>query len=67
MLEFYGLKYSREVIAKTIEAVEADSRKNLFNKGVSGRGKTGLSEAQKERIRSLTRHYPSVDFSLIGL
>jgi hypothetical protein len=67
VLEFYGLKYSRDNIAKTIDSVEADSRKNLFNKGIAGRGQAGLSEAQKERIRSMTRHYPSVDFSLIGL
>jgi hypothetical protein len=34
---------------------------------VSGRGKSGLSERQKEQIRRLTRYYPSTDFARIGL
>jgi len=38
-----------------------------FNQGVTGRGAALLSDAQRERIRSLTAYYPALDFSVLGL
>jgi tetratricopeptide (TPR) repeat protein len=67
ILDFYGLKHSPGAIVSSIAAEEADTQKNLFNKGIAGRGKSRLRDAQKERIRSFSRHYPSVDFSVIGI
>jgi sulfotransferase family protein len=67
VLGFYGLGASRRGMEKRIREIESDELKNRFNKGVSGRGKSGLSERQKEQIRRLTRYYPSTDFARIGL
>ena len=41
----------------------ARSGPTRFNKGVAGRGKTVLSDGQRERVLRLTGHYPGVDFS----
>jgi len=67
VLEFYGLGVSRRAVEQRIKEIESEGRKIRFNKGVTGRGKTGLSESQKEHIRRLARYYPSTDFSRIGL
>jgi len=67
LLEFYGLGASAASISKTIDLTESDTRRNRFNKGVAGRGKTILTDAQKERIRSFTKYHPSTDFGRIGI
>jgi hypothetical protein len=67
VLEFYGLGAARRGVEQRIREIESEGRKIRFNKGVTGRGKTGLSDRQKERIRSLARYYPATDFSRIGL
>src|SRR6266571_4198916 len=67
VLEFYGLGASRRGIEQRIGEIESEDRKIRFNKGVTGRGRSGLNDQQKEQIRRLTRYYPSTDFSRIGL
>ena len=67
VLEFYGLGAARRGIEERIREIESQDRKNRFNKGVAGRGGSGLNERQKEQIRRLTRFYPSTDFGRIGL
>ncbi len=67
ILEFNGLDAPREIINAKIAEIESDGEKNRFNKGVSGRGKIVLSDAQKTRIKNLARHFPSTDFGLLGL
>ncbi|MCC6328017.1 MAG: sulfotransferase domain-containing protein [Acidobacteria bacterium] len=67
VLEFYGLGAARRGLEQRIVEIESQGRKNRFNKGVAGRGKRCLSEKQQERIRALARHYPTTDFSRIGL
>jgi Sulfotransferase domain len=67
ILRFYGLEADVQAIRQTIAAVETNTRRNRFNKGVAGRGELLLSAAQKQRIGALARHYPSTDFSLLGL
>ena len=67
ILGFYALSYPRAVIQQQIAAVEAEAEKNRYNKGVAGRGQTGLSAEQKQRITRLARHFPSADFERIGL
>ncbi len=67
VLEFYGLGASRRGVEQRIEAIESEERKIRFNKGVTGRGRSGLDDRQKEQIRRLARYYPSTDFSRIGL
>jgi hypothetical protein len=67
VLEFYGLGASRRGVEERIREIESQQRQNRFNKGVAGRGRSGLNDRQKERIRRLTRFYPSTDFDRIGL
>ena len=67
VLEFYGLGASRRGVEQRIGEIESEERKIRFNKGVTGRGKSGLSDRQKEQIRHLTRFYPSTDFGRMGL
>ncbi|MGB7068630.1 MAG: sulfotransferase domain-containing protein [Pyrinomonadaceae bacterium] len=67
VLEFYDLGASLRNVEKKIKETESATRKIRFNKGVSGRGISGLNDRQKERIRRLARYYPSADFGRIGL
>lgn len=67
LLAFYGLGAAPASIRKTIDLTESDTRRNRFNKGVQGRGKTSLTDPQKERIRNFTKYHPSTDFERIGL
>ena len=67
VLEFYGLGASGRSVEQRIREIESDERKIRFNKGVAGRGNSGLSGQQKDQIRRLTRYYPSTDFGRIGL
>jgi hypothetical protein len=64
VLNFHGLNADPATIeAALAQARDGDSR---FNKGVAGRGNE-LTAAQKNRIMDLTRHYPGIDFSALGL
>jgi hypothetical protein len=67
VLDFYGLGAPRRGLEQRIAKIESEGQKIRFNKGVAGRGQAGLNDQQKERIRRLTRYYPSTDFSRIGL
>jgi hypothetical protein len=67
VLEFYGLGIARRGLEQRIGEIESEGRKIRFNKGVTGRGKSGLNDRHKEQIRRLTRFYPSTDFGRIGL
>ncbi|MGH9799712.1 MAG: sulfotransferase domain-containing protein [Blastocatellia bacterium] len=66
LLKFHGLNAQRADIEPVVATTEGDTRRNRFNKGVAGRGET-LTAKQKERIAVLARHYPSADFSCVGL
>ncbi len=67
ILEFYGLGAARRGVEQKIKETESKELRIRFNKGVVGRGKAGLSEKQKERIRNLARYHPTTDFRRIGL
>jgi tetratricopeptide (TPR) repeat protein len=67
LLEFYGLGAYRGALEQAISETEAETRRNRFNKGVVGRGKTSLTDAQKQRIIALVDYYPAADFRRIGL
>ena len=45
---------------------EAQSKHTRFNKGIKGRGRS-LPPEVKKHIKRLASHYPSVDFSDIGI
>ncbi|MGD1037980.1 MAG: hypothetical protein ABR878_12480 [Roseiarcus sp.] len=59
-----GIRTDERGITRAIEAAHAKARR--FNKGVSGRGE-GISPKARERIVSLARHFPDVDFTPIGI
>jgi len=63
----YGQSVSEACIKETISGVDGDRADTRFNKGRAGRGAEAFSAEQQDRIRALTRFYPSVDFSPIGL
>jgi hypothetical protein len=67
VLKFYGLGAPRHGIEQRIREIESEERKIRFNKGLTGRGVSGLNDHQKERICRLARYYPSTDFARIGL
>jgi len=67
VLEFYGLGASRRGVEHRIREIESEQQKIRFNKGVTGRGRSGLNNRQKDQVRRLTRYYPSTDFGRIGL
>lgn len=66
LLEFYGLGAAASDIRRSIEVNESDARRNRFNKGLAGRGKSLLTETQKERIIHLSKYFPTTDFQRIG-
>jgi len=59
--DFYEIKTPLEM-----SKLNSRPQKTKFNKGVAGRGKQLLSEAQIAKIKSYTRYY-DLDFSFIGL
>ena len=67
VLKFYGLGAARRGVEERIREIESEERKNRFNKGIAGRGKSGLNDRQKEQVRRATRYYPTTDFGRIGL
>lgn len=67
VLKFYGLGAPQRGIEQVIREMESEKRRTRFNKGITGRGKTKLSESQMNRIRSYARYFPTTDFSRIGL
>ncbi|MDG4598226.1 MAG: tetratricopeptide repeat protein [Candidatus Contendobacter sp.] len=66
LLTFYGIAAPRQAIETIISASEADPRGNRFNQGIAGRGQSGLSAAQRERIIGLARFFPKADFGCLG-
>ena len=67
VLKFYGLGAPEKAIETKVKETESEARKIRFNKGVAGRGTTGLTDLQKERIRRFSKYYPTTDFGRIGL
>ncbi|MFM9903962.1 MAG: sulfotransferase domain-containing protein, partial [Pyrinomonadaceae bacterium] len=67
ILAFYGIKVPADSIEQKIASVESKKEQNRMNKGIAGRGMTVLSDSHRKRIGKLARHFPSADFSIIGL
>lgn len=67
VLAFYGIAAPRQDIEKVIGVCEGDQRGNRFNRGIVGRGQSGLSESQRARIVRLSRYFPKADFGCLGL
>lgn len=65
--EFAGVARTKEQIAGAIGRIDGGQVRTRFDKGVAGRGVAALSDARKNRIRTLTRHFPETDFTRLGL
>ena len=63
-----GLSRPAPDIARAVDVTAQKPRQHIrLNRGVAGRGESTLSACQRERVMRLARHYPSVDFSRIGM
>jgi hypothetical protein len=67
VLDFYGLAAPMRGIEERISENESNKQRTRFNKGVAGRGRLRLSEAQRERICGYARFFPTTDFSRLGV
>jgi hypothetical protein len=66
--DFYGFDYSEQEITACLERTRGKQRSEIrLNKGVSGRGRSVLSQDQIGKIVAMSRFYPTVDFAPIGL
>lgn len=65
VFEFYNIPAAEAEIRAAIECLP--KWKIGFNKGVTGRGADCLTDDQCRRIVRLTRHYPWVDFGMVGI
>jgi len=65
LCDHVGLDSDRLRIEVTV--VDAAAKPTRFKQGIAARGASGLSEAQKNRVRAQAAHYPWVDFAPIGL
>jgi len=65
---FCGIPVPEHQASEIVASLENGRPSNIrFNKGVSGRGLSTLSEKHRAKIRALASHYPWVDFARIGL
>jgi hypothetical protein len=68
ILDFFGMRKPDVAIARAIETTRAAPKERTrLNVGVPGRAYGLLSDSQRERIVRLTRYYPNVDFTRIGI
>jgi hypothetical protein len=67
VLEFYDIEHSEADVRSSVEMMQRRPADTRMNKGVAGRGETGLSAAQKDRIITMKQYYPWVDFSRMAL
>lgn len=67
VLTFYDISRSEADVRSTVETMQRRPTEMRVNKGVVGRGQSGLSDAQRKRIMAMKQYYPWVDFSLMGL
>lgn len=65
--DFCGLDAADAQIDACIAEVDGDRARTRFNKGIAGRGDEAFTPVQKDLVRDLTRAFPSIDFSPIGL
>jgi hypothetical protein len=68
VIDFYGIKKTYEEIDHALKKTAMKNKKKIrFNKGVVGRSVNLLTKDQKDRILSMARFYPRIDFSKMGI
>jgi hypothetical protein len=63
--KFLGEPKSDDEIRAAID--HSNSLRTRKNKGIVGRGKSQLNDAQRQRIIYYTRFYPNIDFTILGI
>lgn len=66
ILNFYQKNFSGEEIKKVCDEM-GQSKDVRFSVGQKGRGEKKLNNRQKEKIAKMTKNYPNIDFTLIGI
>ena len=67
ILQQVNHEISFEKAQEAVASVEGDKVRSRLNVGVSGRGRELMNERQIESIQSMTKFYPGIDFSPLGL
>ncbi len=68
ILRFHDIHRQREEIGQAVARIEqAKTTRANFNKGLVGRGRALLSEAQRERVKGMAARFKHFDFSRLGL
>ncbi len=62
-----GIKASPEHIRACVETVDGNKELSRKNVGISGRGRKLMNERQISSIQVMTRFYPDIDFTPLGL
>lgn len=66
--QFYTLNKTKQEIDDALQrTINMKKDRTRLNKGIAGRGDAALSDVQKEKIIKMSRFYPWVDFSLLGI
>lgn len=66
ILDFHGLEHRRDVLEDRINRASAAAARRT-NRGVAGRGLSVLNERQIDAVVEVTRLYPEIDFSRVGI
>ncbi len=71
VLNFYKIKKSDQEIEDALQKTLGKGSQKVvnirLNKGFAGRGRLALTQSQKDKIIGLTRFYPWVDFTRLGI
>lgn len=67
ILEQTGHDITLDQARDCVASVEADKIRSRLNVGISGRGRSEMSQSQIDAIQSLTTFYPGIDFAPLGL
>lgn len=68
LADFYGIDKTDEEIDYALQQTAIKSKKKIrLNKGILGRGLTFLTKEQRDRIVSMARFYPWINFSKMGI
>lgn len=62
-----GISATPDHVRACVEAVDGDKNLSRKNVGISGRGRQQMNDRQIASIQSMTRFYPDIDFTPLGL
>jgi hypothetical protein len=66
ILTHYNLTFSDSVIDEKIKMLDSEKKTVRFNQGIVGRGQQ-INDTLKNKVYSMIKYYPDIDFKPIGL